>query len=175
MILNNRIYFSLLFSVVLLLSGCGLKKIQYSRNGASIPPDAKTFSVNFFENRAVYVDPMLSNEFTEMLKEKFRSQTNLSEVLDGDGDLHFEGEITADYLRPIDITRDEYAGSTRMTIEVRVKYTNKVDDKFDYDSRFSAYRDLGETQDRSEVSQELIKEILEQIIDDIYNKAVVNW
>lgn len=173
--LNKILRTFVLLTLLFITSSCGLKKIQYSRNGASIPPDAKTFSVNFFENRAVYVDPVLSNEFTELLKEKFRSQTNLSEVLDGNGDLHFEGEITADYLRPVDITRDEYASRTRMTIEVRVKYTNRIDDKFDFDSRFSAYRDLGETQDRSEVGQELIKEILEQIIDDIYNKAVVNW
>lgn len=173
---SNKIYYiAIVIGLLISLNGCGLRKIKYSRNGASIPPDAKTFSVNFFENRAVYVDPTLSNEFTELLKEKFRSQTNLSEVLDGDGDLHFEGEIIADYLRPVDITRDEYASRTRITIEVRVKYTNKIDDKYDFDSRFSAYRDLGETQDRSEVGQELIKKILEQIVDDAYNKAVVNW
>ncbi len=155
-------------------SSCGLRRIQYSRNGASIPVEAKTFSVNYIENRAAYVEPTLSNQFTEALKEKFRSQTNLSEVLNGDGDLHFEGEIVRDYLKPVNI-RDEYAAATRLTIEVRIKYTNRFDDKFNYDTSFSAYRDMGETQDRSEVGEGLIKEIMEQIIDDIYNKAVVNW
>ncbi|MBS9768238.1 MAG: LptE family protein [Flavobacteriaceae bacterium] len=161
--------------VLVLTTSCGLRKIKYSRNGASIPIEAKTFSVNYIENRAAYVEPTLSNEFTEALKEKFRSQTNLSEVLDGNGDLHFEGEIVRDYLKPVNITRGEYAAATRLTIEVRIKYVNKFDDKFDYDTRFSAYRDMGETQDRSEVGDALIKEIIEQIVDDIYNKAVVNW
>ncbi len=165
----------ILVLVVLGMASCGLKKVSYSRDGASIPVDAKTFSVNYIENRATYVEPTLSNEFTEALKQKFRSDTNLSEVLDGNGDLHFEGEIVQDYLRPVDITRNETAASTRITIVVRMKFTNKLDDKFDYDTQFSAYRDMGETQDRSEVGQALIKEIVEQIVEDVYNKAVVNW
>lgn len=160
---------------VILLNACGLRTISYSRNGASIPVDAKTFSVNYIENRAAYVEPTLSNELTEALKQKFRNETNLNEVLDGNGDLHFEGEIVQDYLRPVDITRDEYAARTRLTIVVKVKYVNRLDDKFDYDTQFSAYRDMGELQDRTEVGQSLVKEIIEQIVEDIYNKAVVNW
>lgn len=170
----NRTYIVVLL-VVFVLGSCGLNKIKYSRDGASIPVEAKTFSVNFFENRAAYVEPTLSNEFTEALKEKFRSQTNLSEVLDGNGDLHFDGEIIRDYIRPVDITREEYAARTRLTIIVKVRYVNRFDEKFDFDSQFSAYRDLGETQDRSEVGSELIREIIEQIVDDVYNKAVINW
>lgn len=172
--LNNSCKIALVF-ILFALTSCGLSKIKYSRDGASIPVEAKTFSVNFFENRAAYVEPTLSNEFTEALKEKFRSQTNLSEVLNGNGDLHFEGEIVRDYIRPVDITRDEYAARTRLTIVIKVRYVNRFEEKFDFDSQFSAYRDLGETQDRSEVGNELIKEIIEQIVDDVYNKAVINW
>ncbi len=165
----------ILFFLGVLATSCGLNKVQYSRSGASIPPEAKTFSVNYIENRAAYVDPSLSNELTEALKQKFRSETNLKEVLDGNGDLHFEGEIIKDFLKPVDITREEYAAQTRLTIVVRIKYTNKIDDKFDYDSQFSAYRDMSEMQDRTAVGESLVKEIMEQIIEDIYNKAVVNW
>ncbi|PVX52058.1 lipopolysaccharide assembly protein [Balneicella halophila] len=160
---------------LLAFSSCGLSTIKYSSNGASIPVEAKTFSVDYIENRAAYVDPILSNELTEELKDKFRSETNLSEVLDGDGDLHFEGEIVKDFLRPVNITRDEYAAATRLTIVVKVKYVNRLDDKFDYDTQFSAYRDMAETQDRTTVGESLVKEIIEQIVEDIYNKAVVNW
>lgn len=165
---------SVFFTTILLTTSCGLSKIKYSRNGASIPIEAKTYSVNYIENRAAYVEPTLSNELTEALKQKFRSETNLTEVLDGNGDLHFEGEIVQDYLRPVNI-QDEYSAGTRLTIVVKVKYVNRFDDKFDYNSQFSAYRDMGELQDRSEVGQALVKEIIEQIVDDIYNKAVVNW
>ncbi len=137
----------ILFFIGVFATSCGLRKVEYGRSGASIPAEAKTFSVNYIENRAAYVDPSLSNELTEALKQKFRSETNLKEVLDGNGDLHFEGEIIKDFLKPVDITRDEYAARTRLTIVVRVKYTNRIDDKFDYDSEFSAYRDMGEMQD----------------------------
>lgn len=171
--LVNKLIVIILFS--LLLASCGLSKVSYSRNGASIPLEAKTFSVDYIENRATYVEPTLSSEFTEELKRKFRDETNLSEVLDGNGDLHFEGEIVRDYLRPVDINRQESAEQTRITIVVRIKYVNKLDDKFDYDTQFSAYRDMGASLDRNEVASSLIKEIIEQIVEDVYNKAVVNW
>lgn len=174
MTLNN---FYKIIGIIFLFTAtsCKLASVKYSGGGASIPVEAKTFSVEYIENRAAYVEPTLSNAFTEALKEKFRNQTNLQEVLNGEGDLSFEGAIIKDYLTPVDITRDEYAAQTRLTIIVKIKFVNRYDDKMDFDSQFSAYRDFGELQDRSEVSQDLVEEIIEQIIDDIYNKAVVNW
>lgn len=173
MSLTRKIAQLLVCGILMMLSSCF--SVKYTTNGASIPEGCETFSVDFFENRASYVEPTLSNNFTEALRDRFRSQTNLEEVLDGNGHLHFSGEIKQDFLRPVDITREEYAAATRLTITIRVKYVNTIDDEYDFDSQFSAFRDMGETQDRSEVGTELIEEIIEQIVSDVFNKAVVNW
>ena len=87
---NRKIYIcSLLSGLMAFISGCGV----YSFTGASIPADAKTFSVAYFENRASIVQPTLSSVMTEKVKDKFTSQTNLQPVKQ-DGDLQFEGYIS---------------------------------------------------------------------------------
>lgn len=143
--------------------------------GASISPDVKTFSVDYFPNKALLVVPYLSSLFTEDLKSYLRSKTSLLEMTDNNGDIRFEGQIVGYYQRPIDIQRDEIATSNRLTIEIRVKYTNTKDDKYDFDTRFSNYTDYSTDANFDAIEETLIKEILEKIIDDIYNKALVNW
>ena len=62
------------FSVVLalaaaafLVQSCGI----YSFTGTSIQPDVKTITINYFEYKALKVNPTLSNQITEALKDKF--------------------------------------------------------------------------------------------------------
>lgn len=143
--------------------------------GASISPDVKTFSVDYFPNKALLVVPYLSSLFTEDLKSYLRSKTGLLEMTDNNGDIRFEGQIVGYYQRPIDIQRDEVATSNRLTIEIRVKYTNTKDDKYDFDTRFSNYTDYPTDANFDAIEESLVKEIIEKIIDDIYNKALVNW
>ena len=72
-----------------LTPSCGI----YSFTGASIPPEAKTVSVQYFQNRSSLVEPTLSPTFTEIIRDMFMSQTNL-EMVERNGDLAIEGEIT---------------------------------------------------------------------------------
>ena len=94
-------------------------KINYSFTGASISPDIKTVSIQYFPNMARLVNPNLSQVFTESLKEKFLSQTNLS-LVNNIGDLNFEGEIVEYYTKPMAIQGDETAALNRLTIKIRV-------------------------------------------------------
>lgn len=143
--------------------------------GGSLSPDIKTYSVDYFPNKAPLVVPYLSDMFTENLTTYMRQKTGLTQLTDNNGDIRFEGQITKYYSRPIDIQKDEIAASNRLTIEIRVKYTNTKDDKYDFDSTFSNYADYSTEADFDSIEQTLIEEILEKIIDDIYNKAIVNW
>ena len=145
--------------------------------GGSLSPDIKTFSVDYFPNKAPLVVPYLSSMFTENLTNYIRQKTGLSQLTDNNGDIRFEGQITKYYSRPIDIQKDEVAASNRLTIEIRVKYTNTKaeEENFDFDSSFSNYADYSTDADFDSIEQSLIEEILEKIIDDIYNKAIVNW
>jgi len=160
----------LLLIITLATAGCGV----YSFSGASISPEVKTFSVLFFPNRAQLVQPLLSQAFTEKLKEKFISQTNLRQ-LDRNGDLQFEGYITDYKATPVAIQGTQTAALNRLTISVFVKFTNKVDPKQDFETNFSRYADYDSRKSLQEVEVGLIEEINRQLVDDIFNKSVSNW
>ncbi len=153
-----------------MLSGCGV----YSFSGASIPAEAKTLSVIYFPNKAPIVQPMLSKNITEGLQDKFRSESRLS-IVQRNGDLAVEGEITGYDTQPIAIQGNQTAALNRFTVTVNVRFRNKYDEKANFESSFSRYRDYSSTKSLSAVEQELLPGMLEEIIQDIFNKCVVNW
>ena len=142
--------------------------------GASISPDVKTFTIKFFQKTAPLGPATLSQLFTESLREKFLSQTNLGSV-ETDGDLVFEGAINGYSTQPLAIQADETAAQNRLTISVAVKFTNKKDEKQNFESTFSRYADYSSSQNLASVEDELIRQINVQLVDDIFNKAVINW
>ncbi|MFM7177461.1 MAG: LptE family protein [Bacteroidota bacterium] len=156
--------------LLLAIGGCG----TYSFTGASIPPGTESVSISFFENRASIIQPTLSSTFTEKLKDRFVSQTNLR-LITADGDLHFEGYISDYQSRPVAIQGNDQAALNRLTITVSVNFKNKKDPKQDFDSSFSRYVDYDSRKNLSAVEQELIAEICQQLTEDIFNKAVINW
>jgi len=152
-------------------------KVSYSLSGASISPQVKTVSVDYFPNRVKLgstVNPAMSQIFTEALKDKIISQTKLRMVESG-GDVEFSGEITGYRVTPVAITGNETAGLNRFTITVHVKFTNNVDPEQDFDASFSRYEDYPGTQDFSAVEEDLIKKNVENLTEDIFNRAFVNW
>ena len=157
--------------IVLLLHGC---KTNYSFTGASIAPEVKTVSVQYFPNYAPLIQPTLSQAFTEMLKDKFLSETGLI-LVDGTGDMNFEGAITGYSVSPLAIQANETAALNRLTITVNVKFTNAKDEKQDFESSFSKYEDYESSLNLSSVEEGLIKQINAQLVEAIFNKAVVNW
>ena len=157
-------------SCLLLSSSCGV----YSFTGASIAPDVKTFSVDYIKNRASLTNPTLSQVITQKLKDKFISQTNLS-PLKADGDLRFEGYISDYNTQPIAIQSNDQAAQNRLTITVLIKFTNTKDEKQNFETSFSRFADYAANKDLSSVEAGLIENISSQLIDDIFNKAVVNW
>ncbi len=160
-----------LFACLVAFAGC---RVKYSFTGASIPVAAKTFSVSYFPNNAPLVAPILSPTLTEAMQDKFIRQTRLQRIREG-GDLHFEGEITGYTSTPSAITGNEQAASNRLTITVRVRFTDTVEPKNNYDRSFSAYLDYSIQRSLQDAEQELIPEIVTMLVDDIFNAAVSNW
>lgn len=149
-------------------------RMSYSFTGASISPLVKTVSIDNFPNRAPLVVPTLSRSFTEALQTYFTSQTNLILVNQG-GDLHLEGSITGYAVQPQAIQGNETAALNRLTITVKVIFTNRQDDSQNWESSFSRYLDYPSSQNLVSVQDALIEEINSQLVEDIFNKAVVNW
>lgn len=156
--------------LIFLFSNCGI----YSFSGASLHSDDKTVTVKFFPNRAPLVNPNLSQLFTEQLKERFVSQTGL-ELVDFNGDLIFEGEIVDYNTVPVAVTSDEQAKYNKLTVVVRVKYTSINNPKFNFDNTFSRFSEYESTLLLTDVEDELAEDIVKELIDDIFNKSVVNW
>ena len=161
----------ILLAYILISQAC---TVNYSLTGASIAPEVKTVSVQHFVNRAPLGISNMEQYFTDELKDKFKSQTSLTVVNDL-GHLNFEGEITDYNTRPMAITGDETAAQNRLTITVSVKFTNEIEPQYNFDSRFSQFEDYDSDQDLSSVEQELMEKIIEKLIEDIFNKSVVNW
>lgn len=165
-------FVTLIFALLLsALSGCTIK---YSFSGASIPEQARTLSVGYFRNRAPSVQPTLSSTFTDRLKEYLVNNSNLN-LIDGFADLQFNGEITGYSVTPTSIQSDDKAAMNRLTITVQVRYVNRFDSKSNFNQSFSRYRDYDATLSLSSVESGLIEEITEELVDDIYQRAFVNW
>lgn len=161
----------LLTAAIAVLAGCSIK---FSLSGASIAPEVQTVSIATFPNNAPMVAPILSSTLTDALQDRFARQTRLTQVREN-GDLNFEGEITGYSTNPIAISGDEYAEMYRLTITVRVRFTNAIQPEYNFDKSFSAYGDYNSSRLLQEVESTLIPEIVEQLVEDIFNAAVSNW
>ncbi|MFN4812652.1 MAG: LPS assembly lipoprotein LptE [Bacteroidota bacterium] len=154
-------------------------KVNYSFTGASIAPDVKTVSIQYFSSFAPLAKPTYSQVFTEALRDIFLSQTNLSFV-QKNGDLQFEGAVTAYNAAPIAIQGTganglNQAAQNRLSITVKVKFVNNKDDKQNFETTFTRFADFPSTTALAAEEDRLIKEINNQLVQDIFNKAVINW
>jgi hypothetical protein len=149
-------------------------KVSYTFTGASIAADVKTFSVYHFPNRARLINPTLSTDFTEKLKEKLLKQTSLREQTEN-GDLVFEGQITEYEVRPMAIQKEDLAAQNRLTIGVKLKFTNNRDHDQDFDRTFTAFEDFSSSLSLSDVESSIVPDILEKLMDDIFNATIANW
>ena len=154
-----------------IIAGCAAG--GYSFTGGSVG-DAKTINIKSFPNRAPLVEPTLSNRFTEALKDRFVQQSSLS-LTNGTGDMQIDGEITGYTLTPQAVQSGDLAARTRLTITVKVKYTNTLDDSNDFEQNFSRYSEYDNTKSLDAALDGLLEDILSQLTEDIYNKALVNW
>ncbi len=154
-----------------IVQSCGI----YSFTGTSIQPDVKTVTINYFEYKALKVNPSLSNQITEALRDKFTKLTKLEQV-DMDGDLEIIGEVTGYDVKATAITANEQAAQNRLTVNVKISFINRKypEDNFENKS-FSAYADFDAMQTLDAVEASLCEEIVEQLCEDMFNATVANW
>jgi hypothetical protein len=163
---NKKIFF--LFIIVASLSSCGIYSFR-----PPVTTKAKTITILNFPNNAPIIQPALAQVFTEGLKDIFTKQSSIQLVVGG-GDLVMEGEITNYENKPAAIQQNS-AALNRLTITVKVRFTNYLEPENDFDQAFSAYVEYESSKSLESVEDELIKEIVDQLTENIFNKAVVNW
>lgn len=162
-----------IFTLILLMplfTGCWV----YSFSGTSIAPDVNTVTVNSIQNRAMRINPSLSNTLTEALKDKYRRLTKLR--LDpGNGDLLVEGDIISYETRSLAVTAQEVAAQNRLTVTVNIKFTNKKHPEDDFERKFEAFEDYASTLSLDQVEANLVDAIVEKLVEDIFNNTVAKW
>ncbi|MBX7201801.1 MAG: LptE family protein [Bacteroidia bacterium] len=159
--------------VFLLLIGLVfLGACRVSLSGAQVG-EAQTLSVAMFANNASLVQPTLSQALTEDIRNYFQTQSPLR-LVSTNGDMHLEGAIKDYRVTPVAVSNTG-ASSNRLTITVFVRFSNKKDPTKDFETEFSRFADFSATQNLVSVEQDLISQINQQLAQDIFNKAVINW
>lgn len=164
-----------MLSGLLFLTGCSV----YSFSGTNIDPAVHTFSIQTIQNSTALAPSFISQRFTEDLKDYFQRNTTLK-LVPRDGDLQFDGSIVAYDYAPAAIQKVDnvdVAGQSRLTIQVKVRFTNTKDPKQDTDQTYQSFRDFPSTLDIAAVNndQTAVRRITNDIITDIFNKSVANW
>ena len=154
----------------LLVHSCGI----YSFSGTSIQPDVHSISIHYFEYKALRVNPTLSNDITEAMKDQFRRFTTLEQVDEG-GDLDIVGEIIGYDVKAMGITANEVASQNRHTVNVKIYFTNNKYPEDNIEQSFSAYADFDATQSLDAVESTLCEDIIDQLVEDIFNATVAQW
>ena len=176
MTLTRKIYAAicpavLLVAAAFMVQSCGI----YSFTGTSIQPDVKTVTINYFEYKALKVNPSLSNQITEALKDKFTKLTKLEQV-DVEGDLEIIGEVTGYDVKATAITANEQAAQNRLTVNVKISFVDRKYPENSFENKsFSAYADFDAMQSLDAVEASLCEEIVEKLCEDIFNGTVANW
>ena len=178
---NSKIL-SYIAACLVSLSSCTIKlgslSLGYSTKGATTT-GLKTVSVQYIENRVVennggIVQPSFSQQFTDALKDYIQSNTNLV-LINGVGDADFEGEVITFDQAPISITADDIAAQNRFTIAVKLRFTNSVNSDMSFESNFSRYEDYSSIMTFEDAQADYTEDIIKLLIEDIFNKAFVNW
>lgn len=167
----KRIYTILLPLVVLVLSAC---TISITMSGASIPENLSTFSVQYINNRAPLINPDLSQKLTDGLKDRIQKESRLILVNEG-GDIEFSGNITSYSTQPMALKADAVSAETRLSTTVKIRCRNFKDPKKDWEQSFTAYQDYDSENNLSDVEEELVTLIVDELTENIFNKAFSDW
>jgi len=163
------ITYLLLILTTLAFTSCGI----YSFTGAKI--DAKTIQIDYFPNNANLVEPTLSQKFTVALQDLFLQQSNLN-LVKNEGELQFEGEIIDYTIFPTAATAEQTAALNRLTIKVKVRFFNNLNEDDNFEKTFSHFYDYGANEQLiGNTLEDALSEIFERITQDIFNASVAKW
>ena len=169
--MNRLIRISLILMLsVLLPGGCGI----YSFSGTSIQSDVKTICIEPVVNKATKINPNLANQLTEALTDKYRKLTRLEQVND-DGDLYLLVTVESYEVRAAAITANEVAAMNRLTVTCKVQFVNTLHEEDNLEQSFAAYEDYDSNNSLDAVEAQLCDQIIQKLVDDIFNATVAQW
>ena len=169
-------YWKILSSFVLVSCVLVACTVSYKFNGSSINyVKVKTISFENFPNRsAAFVWGPMESMFNVALQDKFMQQTRLKQVRQG-GDLELSGEITNYDAYNKGIGSDGYSTMAELRMTVNVRFVNNTNHTEDFEQQFSASREYNASQQLSAVQEEYVSQMIDEIVEQIFNATVANW
>ncbi|MBK9254182.1 MAG: hypothetical protein IPM42_01705 [Saprospiraceae bacterium] len=158
------------FSVSVIFSGC------YSFKGIAIPPDIKTYYVNDFQfgSNVLSAPADLNQRFSEAIRAKIRNESRLI-YNENEPDIEFSGSIIQFTLNPEAPQAGNTVALNKFEIGVNVDFTNHKDEKKNWKKGFTFFRTFDSTQDFLSLQDNLVKEIFDQLTENIFNEAFTGW
>ncbi len=156
--------------LLLVTSSCGF----YTFSGASISPEIKNIKISYFINEAENFKANLDRDITQKLTDFIIEQTDLS-VNNDNYEIEINGKIISYDITPISISSNDFANQNRLSISVNIDFKNYINEKENYNQKFTRYVDYKSDQNIEEIESELNDQIIEEICIDIFNKTFVNW
>lgn len=153
-----------------LLTGCGF----YSHTGASVPANAKTFSVSYINNVASIVMPLFSQILTEKLKTKFINETTLK-LTQSEGDIRFSGKVLSYTNSPVAVQGNQQNAVNRLTVTIEITYENTKEEGKNFTQQFTNFVDYSATENFAAVENALVIQVCDILVQDVFNKAFINW
>ncbi len=170
--MNKKYFYITLFTLMFLMTSC---TISYKFNGASIDyTKLKSVSIADFPNNSEFVVPTVSQNFTETLRDKYTRQTRLK-VLKLNGDIQLEGEIVGYQIASTSISADSYASKTRVTLTINVRFNNTKNSDESFENRYTSFQEFDSSKNIRDVEDELIRTMIDEIVDKIFNDTAAKW
>lgn len=152
------------------VASCGI----YKFSGVNIPPDVQTLTVGYFPNEASIVSPTLSQLFGEKMKDKFQGETRLYLVPEN-GDFQISGVIKDYHVSPVAVQGNTTSSKSRLTIGIKVEFVCEKHPEMNFTETLSRFQDFDAVNSFESVEQELINDITDQLVQEIFNKIALNW
>ena len=144
------------------------------KDSSPIPAEVKTFRVNYLENKASYINPQLSPQLTEKLKQKIINTTRLRQTNSSDAHYDISGYVSEYYVSTTGISNNN-ASTNRLTVGFHLVFRNSLDETKNFESDVSGNFDFPASQSLSQAESSLNTEIVRNIVDNIFNKIFSNW
>jgi hypothetical protein len=162
---------ALLFVGSLALSSCHFYKLN---QGGNFPADVQSIHIEFFNNKANIIAPTLSPSLTEKLRDKFLSESKLN-LTDNNPSLNLSGYISSYSVEAVASKDNSTATLNRLRISVHTKLESEVAKKFNFEQDFVKFLEFDASKSLSEVENDLIDEITDMLVQEIFNKVAMDW
>ena len=171
-----------IISNIKLLAACSLLLVTFShatckystKDTSPIPTEVKTFRVNYLENKARYVNPQLTPQLTEKLKQKIIGQTRLRQTNSDDAHYDISGYLS-DYSVTTTGISNQNASTNRLNVSFHLIFKNTLDQKKDFETDITNNYDFNAGLSLQQAEAQFADAIIKNLVDGIFNKIFSNW